>query len=139
MFVLVAITLLAGVAGPPHVYHERFDHAGAAVDVTYRGTVISHMQQVGAASAPGRPATLHCRWTARVMVERQAEHAGQRSTRQIEAPALANGMRPGWCAGQATAIRAQVAAARERMRVHLVKVAAHGRSILIAELQQRQG
>lgn len=140
MSLLAATLLLAGSTAVADAHHDRFDHAGGVVDVTYRATLVPHMRQVGAVSAPGRPATLHCRWQARVTVERQARHASGRSAgRRIEAPALASGSRPGWCTGQAEAIRAQVAAAGGRMRAHLVEVAARDRAVLVAELEQEQG
>ncbi len=140
MSLIIAAALLAAPQATTHLHHERFDHAGAAVEATYRGTLRTDMRQVGAVSAPGRPATLRCRWHARVAVDRYARHAaGHVAARRIEAPALLSGTRPGWCAGQRAAIHAEVAAAGERMRAHLVEVAARDRRDLIADLERIQG
>lgn len=137
---LIIAVLLAAPQAATHLHHERFDHVGAGVEATYRGTLRTEMRQVGAVSAPGRPATLRCRWHARVTVDRHARHAaGHVVARRIEAPALLSGTRPGWCAGQRAAIHAEVAAAGERIRAHLVKVAARDRRDLIADLERIQG
>jgi len=138
MLAILTATLLALPAADTH--HEQFGHSGGRVDVTYRGVLAPELRQVGAASAPGRPATLHCRWQARVIVERTAQHsAGHIATRRIAAPALASGQRPGWCDVQAAAIGNEVAAAGTRMRAHLIAVAARDRGVLVAELEQARG
>lgn len=137
---IIAAALLAASPAAAHLHHERFEHAGTAVEATYQGTMHTEMRQVGAVSAPGRPATLRCRWHARVAVDRYARHAaGHIAARRIEAPALLSGTRPGWCAGQRAAIHAEVAAAGERMRAHLVEVAARDRRDLIADLERIEG
>ncbi|WP_375271711.1 hypothetical protein [Sphingomonas sp.] len=140
MSLIIAAALLAVPRATTHTHRERFDHAGSAVEATYRGTLRTDMRQVGAVSAPGRPAALRCRWHARVAVDRHARHAaGYVAARRIEAPALLGGTRPGWCAGQRAAIQAAVAAAGERMRAHLVEVAARDRRDLIADLERTRG
>ncbi|SEL32724.1 hypothetical protein SAMN05216382_1803 [Sphingomonas palmae] len=140
MSLLFAAILLAASDAVLLTHHEQFDHAGARVEVTYRGQMRAELRQVGSVSAPGRPQTLRCRWQARVTVDRHARHRGGVVTRRIEAPAGLSGTRPGWCAGQTKAIQAEMAAATgERMRAHLVEVAARDRAALIAELGQMQG
>jgi len=62
MSLVIAAALLATPEAAAHLHHERFNHAGAGVEATYRGTLRTDMRQVGAVSAPGRPATLRCRW-----------------------------------------------------------------------------
>ncbi|WP_294192221.1 hypothetical protein [uncultured Sphingomonas sp.] len=138
---LFAVLLLAAPDAVVLTHHERFDHAGARVEATYRGQMHAEMRQVGSVSAPGRPSTLRCRWQARVMVDRHARHSGGSVvTRRIEAPVGLSGTRPGWCAGQTKSIRAEVAKATgERMRAHLIEVAARDRAALIVELGQIQG
>ena len=138
---LLAAVLLAVPGTAAFSHHERFEHAGAGVEASYRGLLRAEMRQVGSVSAPGRPATLRCRWQARVTVERHARHAdGGIVTRRIEAPALLSGTRPGWCAGQAAALQAEMASAGpERMRAHLVEVAARDRATLVAELERTRG
>ena len=138
MLTLIAAALLAAPAADMH--HEQFDHGGARVHVTYHGQLMPELRQVGAASAPGRPATLQCRWQARVTVERSARAiAGHVATRRIDVPVLVAGHRPGWCDTQAAAIGAEVAAASDRLRVHLVEVARRDRGVLVAELEQARG
>jgi hypothetical protein len=139
MLTLIAAALLAAPAAAD-THHEQFDHGGARVHVTYHGQLTPELRQVGAASAPGGPATLRCRWQARVIVERSARaDAGHVATRRIDAPVLVTGHRPGWCDTQAAAIGAEVAAASDRLRAHLVEVARRDRGVLVAELEQARG
>ncbi len=140
MSIIIAAALLAAPADAALVHHERFDHAGAPVEVTYRGAVSADVRQVGTVSAPGRPATLHCRWQTRVTVERHARRGDDHvATRQIETSVPPGGTRPGWCSTQRAAIEAEVAAAGERLREHLAGVAMRDRPALIAELEQIRG
>lgn len=137
---IIAAALLAAPVAAADTHTEQFNHNGGRVHVTYRGEMAPELRQVGAASAPGRPTTLQCRWQARVTVERTARAAaGHIATRRIDAPALVTGQRPGWCDAQAAAIGAEVAAASDRMRGHLVEVANRDRGVLVAELEQARG
>lgn len=131
---MMAALLLSGVAaGDTH--QVQVDHRGHRVDVTYRGAVDVQHRQVGGVSAPGRPATARCMWTATVAVEREAvSPRGHVATRTIARDAALSGSRAGWCGEQRAAIAAEVAARGAAVRDHLVAVAAEDRDRVVADL-----
>ena len=135
MSIIIAAGLLLGSPFVDEAHQVQLDHRGQRVDVTYRHEVSVRHEQVGAAGAPGRPATLRCRWNAAIDVHREARHAaGHVVTRRISADAPVSGSRPGWCAGQRDAIARDVAAASGRVREHLMAVAARDQDAVLAEL-----
>ncbi|MEH3047003.1 hypothetical protein [Sphingomonas adhaesiva] len=140
MSFIIAAGLLLGSPVASDTHQVQLDHRGQRVDVTYRHDVTVRHQQVGAAGAPGRPTTLRCRWDAAVDVHREARHAaGHVMTRRISAEAPVSGSRPGWCAGQRDAIARDVAAASDKVRDHLMAVAARDQDAVLAELDAVHG
>ncbi|QNE31931.1 hypothetical protein F1C10_08275 [Sphingomonas sp. NBWT7] len=125
--------------GTPMIDHHRveIDHGGHRVEVTYRSDAALAHRQIGAAGAPGRPATLRCAWTAKLTVEREARSsAGHVLKRAIASETPISGTRPGWCDTQRGAIAQEVAMRSSEMREHLLAVAAEDRGALALELDR---
>lgn len=129
---LVAGLLLGGI----EAHRVQIDHRGDAVEAVYRGDIAVEHRQVGAATGPGRANTLRCHWSATINVQREARHpAGHILSRSIAGEAPVGGSRPGWCEGQRAAIADEVARRADRLRDHMIDVAARDREILVAELE----
>lgn len=139
MSIIIAAGLLLGAA-PPEAHRVAIDHRGQRVDVVYRSDLDVSRRQIGAVGAPGRPSTLRCAWQARVSVQREARSAaGHVLTRTISSDVPLSGTRTGWCAGQRSAIAADVAARSSGVRDHLLAVAEQDHEALRAELDAAHG
>ncbi|WEK41650.1 MAG: hypothetical protein P0Y64_09380 [Candidatus Sphingomonas colombiensis] len=138
MTLLLVAGLLLGGSGAIELHRARVDHRGDAIDAIYHGTVEMEQRQIGTASAPGRATTLRCDWTARMVVRREARHpAGHMLARDIvvEAPPL-TGRHAGWCDSASPAIKGEAARWADRLRAHMIDVAARDREILVAQLNE---
>lgn len=130
--------LLLGIASTNPMTHDvRLDHRSGAVSARYDGHVAVTHRQVGSVSAPGRPSSLRCRWSANIVVDRSARHAsGSSFNRSIRRDAVVEGVRPGWCGAQRAAIARDVASQSETMRRHMLAVHAEDRTVLLAEIDR---
>ena len=140
MIVPLVAGLLLGtsVAASGLEHRVAVPHQSGAIDALYRGEVIVRHRQVGAVSAPGRPSTLRCVWTASLAVERQGRHAAGSATRVLRR-AVANGSRVGWCDTSRTAIDQEVAARGAEWRRHMLALAEADRADLLAEVDRLHG
>ncbi|MFW2851297.1 hypothetical protein ACM61V_05165 [Sphingomonas sp. TX0543] len=131
---LVAGMLLGGMEGI-EAHRVTLDHSAGAVEAVYRGAVDVAHRQLGTVAGAGRASTLRCHWSAMVRVEREARHpAGHLLSRSIASEAPLSGSRAGWCEGQRGAIVDEVARRADRLRDHVIDVAARDREVLLAEL-----
>lgn len=131
---LMAGMLLGGMEGI-EAHRVTVDHANGAIEAVYRGAVDVRHRQVGSVAGAGRGGGLRCEWSATVNVQREARHpAGHLLSRNIAGETAASGSRAGWCEGQHAAIADEVARRADRLRGHVIDVAARNREILVAEL-----
>lgn len=131
--IITAGLLLGAQAADAH--RVAIDHRGQRVDVTYRSDLNVIHKQVGTTGPGGRANTLRCAWKATVSVNREARSAaGHVLTRTIASETPIEGSRPGWCAGQRSAIAQEVATRSSAVREHLLAVAEQDREALALEL-----
>lgn len=138
---LLALAGLAANGGPaPLEHHIRAEHPSGEAHARYRGALAIEHRQVGAAAPGGRPSTLSCRWSARLVVDREARHPSGATLHRsfAERPAI-EGRRPGWCDTHRAAIAREVAQRSGELRDHLVSLAAEDRTVLTAELDRLHG
>ncbi|SEN35629.1 hypothetical protein SAMN05192583_2587 [Sphingomonas gellani] len=136
--ILMAASAAAPLAMPDH--NTTLPHAAGPVHSTYRADVTVTHEQVGTVGAPGRPATLGCRWTAGLNVARQARHAsGATLSRSIDRDTVLSGQRAGWCDTHREAIRVEVAARSGELRAALLAAAEEDGPVLTAELDRLHG
>jgi len=141
MSLFLALGLALAAPEPVHSVLEHrtsFDHAGAAVDASYRARVVLTRRQLGAATKSGMPSTLRCTWRAHLRIEREARFGReQRLTRSIDRRAILEGSRPGWCGANENAVTEEVARRAEEIRAHLLAAAEEDRVALKAEIEPK--
>ncbi len=134
--ILMSGTLVA-VSGAPLEHRTRLDHVSGPAEAHYRADVAVKHRQVGTTAPGGRPSTLSCRWSAGLVVEREARGAsGSMLARTIDRERVIEGRRPGWCSAQTEAIRKEIARRSGELRDHVVAVAEEDHTVLRAELDR---
>jgi hypothetical protein len=139
-WVALASGALAVGTGGALSHQTRLDHHSGAAHADYRGDIVVEHRQVGNPAPGGRQSTLSCRWTAGLVVNRQARHAsGSTHSRSFERANVIEGSRPGWCDSHRSAIAQEIARRHGELRDHLVATAQEDHAVLRAELDQLQG
>ena len=138
------MALLSGAmvasAGAPLQHHTRVDHASGAAEALYRGEIAVEQREVGTVGPGGRASTLRCRWTAGLVVDREARHAsGATFARRFDTGRVIEGSRPGWCTTHRRAIAQEIAQRSGELHGHLVAVAQEDHHVLRAELDRSRG
>ena len=132
--------LLAAGSSPPLEHRVQIDHKGAAINVNYRGEIDVIHKQRGSAAPGGRPSSLRCEWKAKVIVNREAQHAsGALMSRTFESEDSVKGSRPGWCVANRKAIAQDVALKTDSIQQNLLAAAAADRMVLTAEVEHAMG
>jgi hypothetical protein len=113
------------------------EHPDGPIAADYAGTIDVETRQTGSVSAPGRPSTLRCEWSASLSLERTAQVGETLKTRRaMRRDDVATGSAPGWCRNNAKAIDRLVDARRETFRSAMLELVAQDRTALLAEAGQ---
>lgn len=141
MSILLAMSLAAAAEPVPELGHRiRIEHPTGAVEADYTTRVEIRHRQIGMDMKPGMPSTAQCSWRADIVVERTARHAnGTRLLRQMTRQGVAQGARPGWCAGHRTGIAREVAGRTDAIRAHVAALARADAALLKTELARLDG
>lgn len=121
-------------------YSVQVNHHSGPVNAVYRSKVAVRHTQVGAVAPGGKPSTLRCRWSADMIVDRQARAAsGTVMARNMVREGVVSGSRPGWCDTQRKAIAREVATQIKNVNRHVAVLAQEDHDVLRAELDRLHG
>lgn len=136
---LLGVALGLGLASPAMALEHSvvIEHPDGPIAADYAGTVKVETRQIGSVSAPGRPSTLRCEWSASISVDRTAKVGDTLKTRRdMRQDDVATGSAPGWCRNSAKAIDRLVDARKETLRAAMLDLVAQDRTALLAEAGQ---
>lgn len=137
---LKAGLLAAGMSVAPVDHSVQVRHHSGPVSAVYRSKIAVRHTQVGAVAPGGKPATLRCRWSVNLIVDRQARAAsGTVVARNMVREGVLSGSRPGWCDTQRKAIARDVATQLKNLDRHVAVVAQEDHDVLRAELDRLHG
>lgn len=136
---LLGLALGLGLASPAIALEHKvvIEHPDGPIAADYAGTVNVETRQIGSVSAPGRPSTLRCEWSASLSLERTAQVGENLKTRrEMREDDVATGSAPGWCRNSAKAIDRLVDSRKETFRSAMLELVAQDRTALLAEAGQ---
>lgn len=139
---LLGLALGVGLASPAMALEHSvvIEHPDGPIAADYAGTVKVETRQIGSVSAPGRPSTLRCEWSASLSLERTAQVGeGLKSRRDMRRDDVATGSAPGWCRNSAEAIDRLVAARKKTFRAAMLDLVEQDRTALLAEAGRSEG
>jgi hypothetical protein len=132
MLVLIAATL---AAAQPIIHQDQVTHEGTAYQVSYRPHVTTEFKTIGM-SVGSRQSTEQCRWTARVVLEREIHGAtGERLAKRLPgAGRVLEGYRPGRCDLSRASVEAMIATRLDKERDAVLAMAQADRPAVLADI-----